>query len=152
RIAAIDAVTGMASAWSQNAFTTEVLSVHASSSAIYVGWNGTIGSPVNRTGLAALDPATGAFTGWGPIVEHGFGVTCLLDDAGHVYAGGDFRSAGGALRHGLAALDETTGQLIGGPTVHGAIDAIAMSADSSVIYVAGTFDSIGGVARTDAAG
>jgi hypothetical protein len=82
-----------------------------------------------------------------------------LDVAGGVvYAGGDFTSvrppgsplgSGEVARNHLAAFSASTGNLITSfdPDVNGRVLDVEVSPDGSKLYVAGSFTSIGGVAR-----
>src|SRR5919198_2048323 len=66
-----------------------------------------------------------------------------------LFVGGDFDSVGGEAHANLAALDAATGQVVSTwrADTNGAVEALAPSSDGTVLYVGGTFTSVGGVVR-----
>lgn len=108
-----------------------------------------------RANLAHVD-AAGNLTAWNPGAD--FDVLALGTDPFNpaiVYAGGMFSNAGGVPRHGLAAIDASTGAVTawnpdpqnGGLGVR--IDAILVRGSS--VLVAGRFSGFGGVTRNNLA-
>ena len=107
----------------------------------------------SRNGAAELAAASGAVSGWAPrpdisVAEDdsGNGVTALAATAGQVLIGGDFTTAGGVARHGLAEIDPKTGKPTGwAPVVNG--NVMAFAADATRVFLIGSFTRFGGTAR-----
>jgi len=109
-----------------------------------------------RGGGAAFDLTTGALLAWDPQLNVQPGVrapTVVAVVGSTAFVGGNFTTASGTARQGLAAVDATTGALLGAP-------APALSANGNVsvflasggtLYIGGGFTSIGGVARVNLA-
>ena len=109
RIAAIDATTGLATAWNPVA-SDVVQSIVVSGSTIYVGGHfGFIGGqPRNR--IAALDAGTGLATAWNPNAGAiNTAVRSLAISGSRVFVGGWFSTLGGQTRKLLGAVDITSG-------------------------------------------
>src|SRR5207247_1240249 len=106
RLAALDAVTGRATAWYPGADST-VRALVVGDSTVYVGgsFSSAGGQPRNR--IAALDRATGGAIDWDPDAggRPRPDVYALALGGSSLYVGGDFTVIGGALRVDLAALD-----------------------------------------------
>jgi len=154
RIAALDRTTGQATSWNPSA-TGNVYALAISGDTVYAGGNfGTIGGR-QRNRIAALDALTGTATNWNPDAGPHYSpahVHALAVSGQRIYAGGHFFSIGGQTRHGIAALDSTTGeatnwdpnaQFFGGYS--GEVDALAVSGQT--VYAGGHFNSIGGKTR-----
>lgn len=115
-IAAIDASTGLAGAWNPNA-DAGVDSIVLTASTAYIG--GTfkhVGGLARGLG-AQVDLATGAPTAFdaqgGSATVPSPNISALaLGSDGSVYASGDFDSAGGLARNGVAALDPASGNAL----------------------------------------
>ena len=129
---------------------------------VYVGgslWS--VGGEL-RNGLAAIDVRSGALTPWNlhpvrpdfpwyqpPIVS------ALALRGGVLYAAGCFEKIGGQLRHGLAAIDASTGALLpwapdpegGSPYTY--LNTLLVVGSS--VYVGGNFTSVGGAERNELA-
>src|SRR5213079_1322314 len=104
------------------------------------------GGSFNRR-LAALDAASGAVSGWDPMIPGGT-VRAVAATAGGVFAGGTFDGANAVPRAGLAALD-STGAVVGNwhPAVSdGGVRALALN--GSQLYLGGTFTAIDGTPRS----
>ena len=72
-----------------------------------------------------------------------------LDDTA-LYIGGTFTSVGGQTRNRIAALDRTTGALLGwNPNASNTV--MALHVDDSTVYLGGRFATVGGVAKPYAA-
>ena len=150
-LAAIDARTGVATAWSPPALGPHVegdpaplcTSITASERTVYFGgWFNSVGGQP-RAFAAAVDAETGALTDWEP--KPNALVWALAAAGGAVYVGGDF-TAIGAWRHraGVAAIDATTGALKPwNPNPDGAV-VTALAVDRGRVFVSGDFTTIGG--------
>lgn len=131
-----------------------ILSLAASGSIVYAGGGFISIGGQARNYIAALNAADGSATAFNPNPN---GTPNAIGVSGSaVYFGGQFSSLGGVLRNSLAALNAADGT----PTpwdAHGEgmngnyafVNALAVSA--SAVYVGGSFTTIGGQARTNAA-
>ena len=139
-LAAIDATTGMATAWNPGAsgpsdFTLiNVLKVH--NTTVYAGGRFTTIGGQSRERLAALSTTTGAANAWNPAPDG------TVNDAGDQWhdclVGGQYTAIGGQNRNNLAAVDTTTGSANGwNPDPNGFITALALTGNT--LYVGGTF-------------
>jgi len=144
RIAALDATTGVATAWNPNP-NGGVGTLVVSGSTVYVGGSFTNIGGQDRNRIAALNVATGNATAWNP--DANFSVRALTVSGSTVYAGGEFSTIGGVRRGEIAALDATTGAARAwNPDVCcGSVEAIAVS--GSTLYAGGNFTIIGGNVR-----
>jgi hypothetical protein len=146
-LAALSTTTGELFPWDPNA-NWPVYAVARGGSTIYVGgvFQRLGGQP--RRGMAAVDAVTGALLPWNPDTDSGI-VEALLVAGNTVYVGGAFNQIGGQPRRSLAALDAVTGAAtawnpdptqwdIVNPRIRGLVLA------DSVLYVGGSFASIGG--------
>jgi hypothetical protein len=167
-LAALDPTTATATSWNPEASgssaTTTAIAV--SGSTVYVGGAFTQVGGQPRNGLAALDATTATATAWNPDPNvtsgvNGFFLGQQVDTVAaagsQVLAGGSFTSVGGVARKDLAAIDTTTGEATAwNPAVEPAFPLMtvpidAISAAGGVIYVGGSFSSVGGQPRTDLA-
>jgi len=152
-IAALDATTGLATAWnpglSGDGFLPFVSALAISGSTVYVGGQFTGIGGAERHNIGALDATTGLATTWNP--SAGGGVYALAISGSSVYAGGRFESLGGVERQSIAALDATTGLPtawnpgLSGDQDYPFVSALAIS--GSTVYVGGQFTGIGGADR-----
>ncbi len=155
-IAALDAGSGLATAWNPSADGT-VRAFAVTGSTVYAGGNFTSIGGQNRHGIAALNASSGAATTWNPNPVNGVSdgtVNALVISGSTIYAGGDFTSIGGQTRNGIAALNASGAVTAWNPDAtwgdwQGSIAAIAVS--GSTVYVGGDFDFIGGQTRNDIA-
>jgi hypothetical protein len=145
-IAALDATTGLATAWNPNA-SQSVEALAVSGSTVYAGGVfGTIGG-LTRRGLAALDAVTGVPTAWDWNPTGPARVEVLAVSGSIVYAGGLFGTLGGQTRHNVAALDDVTGAALAwDPDANDLVDAIDVS--GATVYVGGLFTVINGQPQT----
>jgi hypothetical protein len=150
-IAALDATSGLATAWNPSAlnassdYPSRVNALMLVGLRLYVGGSlGTIGGQP-RSGLAALDTATGAATAWAPAAAPSE-VRALQVSGGQVFVGGEFSSVGGQRRSNIAALDVATGAATAwNPGADSDVTALALG--DGVLYVGGGFNHIAGVER-----
>ena len=166
-LAALDPVTGVATAWNPSATffldpsVGRIEAMELSGNTLYVGGLfHQVGNQVRRC-IAALDATTGNASAWAPEskgdaymflgILDGYGeISALKLSGGLLYAAGSFTNIGGQTRSGLAALDLTTGAATAwDPDPDGSVFAIEASCDT--IYVAGYFGSIGGRTRANIA-
>lgn len=130
---------------------------------VYVGGNLWSVDGQLRNGLAAIDVRTGALEPWDlhpvrpdfpryttpPIVSS----LALRGDV--LYAAGCFETIGGRVRHGLAAIDASSGALLpwapdpagGPPYTH--VNTLLVVGSS--VYIGGNFTSVGGAERNNLA-
>lgn len=155
-LAAVDAVTGMVLPWDPNAASyfdgySPVYAIAKRQDALYLGGTFTEMGGQQRLGLACVDAITGVLSPWNPGTDNSFVATLLLGD-GVLYVGGAFGSIGGQPRKALAAVDLETGQptawypaLTEWDVIDPRVRALALV--DSVLYVGGSFASIGGQPR-----
>ncbi|HEY2952637.1 MAG TPA: immunoglobulin domain-containing protein, partial [Verrucomicrobiae bacterium] len=152
RIAAVDRLTGQATAWDPNA-DNDVLTLLLAGRIIYAGGKFNEIGGQHREFLAALDTDSGRATLWNPRADTG--VSGLAIAQGTMLAGGAL-GPGGKVRKNLAAFDTRTGrpldwspQVSGGTTnnatLNEGVNAIALS--NNVLYVGGYFTNINGQLR-----
>ena len=146
-IAALDAISGLATAWNPGADNI-VFALAVSGSTVYAGgYFGTIGGQ-SRSHIAALDATSGLATTWNPGASSL--VYALAVSGSTVYAGGVFTSIGGQGRGRIAALDATTGLATAwNPGADGQVQTLAVS--GSTVQAGGEFTSIGGQSRSNLA-
>ena len=154
-IAAVDAVTGIATNWNPNATGYEygiVSALVVSGSTVYAGGFFTNIGGQSRNAIATLDSATGAATSWDPhpsgggAVNYPTHVSALAVFGSTVYAGGLFTMVGGETRNNVAAIDAVTGAATSwNPNADGYVFDLAVS--GSTVYAGGYFTSIGGQSR-----
>lgn len=168
-LGAVDTVTGKVTGWNPDVSDGEypvVLSLAVSGSKVYVGGHFNRIGGQSRSGLAALDAATGQATAWNPnpvtaattqqpstYAE----VQSLAVSGSTVYVGGYFTSIGGQPRNGLAALDAATGKAtawnaypssaITASNPGGRTEIRGLQVAGSTVYVLGDFILIGGQSR-----
>lgn len=143
-VAAFDLDTGDLDAWSPDVAGPPGTTVQVEDSRIYVGGSFTLehADRVYRN-LIALDRATGALLPWA--VTTGGPVQAMAQSNGRLYVGGDFETASGVDRQGLAAFDVQNGTLLDwAPRLSAQVNAHvrALQADADRLYVGGTFNSV----------
>jgi len=155
RIAAVDAATGIATAWNPNAtgaIISQILDLVVSGSTVYVGgFFDTIGGQA-RNNLAALDANLNLnnATAWNP--SSNGTVNCLAISGTTVYVGGTFTNIGGQPRNRIAALNTTVdvnNATAWNPNASAFIYSIAVS--GTTVYACGFFNTIGGQTRNNIA-
>ena len=151
-LAAVDAVTGVATPWNPNIFEGEVKALTLVGSVVYAGGSfeqvGLVGQETIRLNLAAFDVSSGAAAPWNPSVRgvNGDVVYSLQMSDDVVYVGGRFDEVGGQARHNLAAVDRATG-LASGFDMPTNDTVFTLFDDSLRLYVWGLFTTIGGEPR-----
>jgi hypothetical protein len=155
RIAAIDATTGLATAWNPGVDTGPATHVHdiaVSGSTVYIGGFFTAVGGQSRNNIAALDAAinTNNATAWNP---NSTGTVDALAISGSIlYAGGTFTSIGGQPRNRIAALNtavNTNNATAWNPDASAFVYSLAVS--GTTVYVSGFFTTIGGQTRNNIA-
>ena len=152
-LAGLNAADGTATAFDPSP-AQNILSLAAAGSIVYAGGGFTSIGGQPRNYIAALNAADGSATAFNPNPN---GTPNAIGVSGSaVYFGGQFSSLGGVARNSLAAINAADGT----PTswdAHGEgmngnyalVNALAVS--ESAVFVGGTFATIGGQARTNAA-
>jgi hypothetical protein len=104
-----------------------------------------------RSGLAALNAATGALdAGFNPKPSAGGVETMVLTASGRLLLGGGFTAIGAMTRNRLAAVNATTGALdtAWAPSADGTVHTLRLSADGTKVFVGGAFTNIGSSVRS----
>ena len=147
-LAALNATTGLATAWNPDAGDSNVKALAVSGGTVYAGGDFNRIGRQKRYCLAALDATTGLATAWNPNLNQDIdnAVNALAVSNGTVVVGGRFQYLNGQARGRVAALNPTTGAPTSwNPDADGPVNAMALSGD--IIYVGGAFHHIGGKAR-----
>ncbi len=151
-IAALDATTGLATAWNPNAgggtYYTTVGALAVSGTTVYAGGGFTTIGGQTRNYIAALDAETGLATAWDPNANDG--VSTLAVSGTTVYAGGGFSTIGGQTRNHVAALDAGTG-LANAWNPNADSNVYTLSVSGTTVYAGGGFSTIGGQTRNNIA-
>ena len=153
-IAAIDAVTGLATNWDPQADNGSwVQTIALGQQTIYVGGGfGVIGGAIRPT-IAELRKSNGQATNWNANAngDPSADIRSIVLDGGILYVGGwFFGTMGGQPRTGLAALDANTGQATAwNPSPNSTVCSVAIS--GGMVYAGGGFTSIGGQPRNNIA-
>ena len=118
---------------------------------LYAGGDFTRVDGQSRSRLAAFDVSSGALTSWAPTTDGK--VHSLVASSSYVYAGGTFGMANTVGRRNLTAFNATSGNVRTGflPVVNSTVYSVALSADSTTLYLAGAFTSVNGDAGRNAA-
>ena len=151
-LAAVDAMTGLATPWNPNIFEGEIKALTVAGSVVYAGGSfeqvGLVGQDAIRFNLAAFDAGSGFPTPWNPSVRgiNGDVVSALQMSDGLIYVGGSFEGVGGQARQNLALVERATGDVTTwnlpvNDTVFTFFD------DGRRLYLGGLFTAIGGQAR-----
>lgn len=151
-LAAIDGQTGEITGWNPGADNTvTVLRIHQDT--LYVGGGFTTIAGQPRTRIAALDLASGTAAPWSIGADAAVHALAAADNL--LYVGGRFSEIGGQTRNLLAAIDLNDGTVTDwdpAPSYalsFGMIQSVVV--DEDVLYVGGTFDTIGGESRNGVA-
>jgi len=121
-------------------------------STVYVAGEFTAVNGFFRSNLAAVNRITGMATSWNPAAD---ALTHYIEVAdGMAYVAGNFTRIGGARRQFFAQLDtlvDIDSATNWDPGPDGTIEAVAVDPLKQVVYVAGSFNSIGGQLRRNIA-
>jgi hypothetical protein len=151
-LAAIDLTTGKVTDWNPSP-DKEVfgLAVSPDESLIYVAGQFNDIDGVIRRKLAALDAVTGAPTAWHPIPSAKVNSVEVVGST--VYVGGAFLTVGGEDTPYLAAIDAVTGDADPSwdPSPNDGVKVIDVSPDGSKVYFGGSFTTVDGQPRLNAA-
>lgn len=118
-VAAIDAATGLATAWNPNsdAFITE-LALDAVGGRVYATGDFTQVGGQPRNTLAAINTADGLAAAWNPAPNGAARTLSIHPTTGSILVGGlDFTQIGGQYRANFATLDPGTGNALGAARV-----------------------------------
>jgi hypothetical protein len=141
-LAAVDAITGTATATFDPNVNAGINAMSLSGTTLYLGGGfTTVNGTTARNHLAAVDITTGTATSWNPSADQTvYGLDISGADVG---VGGTFVSVNPQARNNLAALDATTGQLTSwNPDADGPV--LALLASGSTIYAGGHFANVNG--------
>ena len=153
-IAALDTVTGLATAWAPK-INGPLINMALSNNGLYVGGMFSKVGNDARNAIAEIDTSTGLATSWNPnaSLSNGYSpwVGAFAVQGSIVYAGGSFDTIGTKARSGLAALDASTGVATDwNPNVGSAYasdyyhpSVCALAATDAVVYAGGDFTSVG---------
>lgn len=103
-----------------------------------------------RSGLAALNAATGALeSSFNPSPSAGGVETMALTAGGRLLVGGGFTAIGSTTRNRLAALNAATGALdtAWAPNADGTVHTLRLTGDGTKVFVGGAFTAIGDSVR-----
>lgn len=103
---------------------------------------------VVRNNILAYDLTTGALkTSFNPNLNAQAYAIAAAPDGSRIYVGGDFTSVGGTAKSRVAALDPTTGVMIGSFAARTDGSVRALAATASTVYIGGSFSSVNGTSR-----
>ena len=145
--AAINLETGALLPWDPNTNNT-VQAIAVSGSTVYLGGTfGTVGGKTHAR-VAAVDAATGAAVQTFKAKTNGEVMSLAVGPSG-LYLGGSFTQADKVAHNYLAEVDLSTGALVSGwnGTASAKVNAVALSADATRLFVAGTFTALDGAAQ-----
>jgi hypothetical protein len=139
-VAALDPRTGAVTDWEPNVSGDEVtaLAMDASQTTLYIAGDISEVGGQRRDRLAGIDVRSGSVTGWDPPALGDIYVLAR-GGAGAIFAGGKIAFVGGSRRHGLASLTPDGAITEWDPALAGTVRALALSPDSSKLYVGGAF-------------
>lgn len=147
-LAAFDLATGALLPTFAGGTDGAVKAISYNGSRLFVGGSFlTIGGQ-SRSRLAELDPSTGATlalnrSAWSTV----FALTATSDT---LYIGGSFSNIGGVAATRLAALDLATNTIKTNfsPAIDNTVQALALSADKTKLFIGGIFTTVGGAAHS----
>jgi hypothetical protein len=115
----------------------------------YIGGGFSKVGDVTRNRIARILSDGTVDPNWYPSNGANDSVRTIVVGDNYIYVGGGFSTIGGSSRYNLAALNKTTGEVITGwnANVSFSGDVYTLSLSSSVLYLGGTFTSIGGNTR-----
>ena len=126
------------------------LAVSPDGTRLFVGGFFTKMAGAPRSGLAALNAATGALdAAFDPAPSAGGVETMALTASGRLLLGGGFTKIGATTRNRLAAVNAATGALDAwAPSADGTVHTLRPTGDGAKVYVGGAFANIGDSARS----
>ena len=141
-IAAVDATTGALITGFKTTVNAGVRGITLANGQLYLG--GTFTAP--RSFAASVNPTTGAFnSAWAPVTDGPVDtITATADGSNKIVLGGAFNTLNSASSSAIGAVSPTSGATLPwawhGPTRSGThpFDVVALTADSSGVYAAGT--------------
>jgi hypothetical protein len=158
-LAALDATTGLATAWDPNiGGRVRALAISSDGQTLYLGGEFNTVGEVAHDFLAAVDTVTGLPAAWDADANDVVLALAISHDGTKLFAGGWFTLIGGQSRLGVALIDPATG--LADPTWQadtelgiggGGIYSLAITADDATLYAGGIFEGIDGVSRDDLA-
>jgi PKD repeat protein len=109
RIAAYSTATGALITTFKPIMSSQVNSIVATNTTVYVGGIFTSAAGQTRDRLAAFNASDGSLTAWNPNADANVNAMVLTPDGSRLIVGGAFQNVGGQAEYGLAAIDATTG-------------------------------------------
>jgi hypothetical protein len=143
--------TGTGAATTVTVGSVMTLAVSPDGARLFAGGFFTKMAGVARSGLAALDAATGALDlAFNPAPSAGGVETMALTASGRLLLGGGFTKIGATTRNRLAAVNSTTGALdtTWAPSADGIVHTLRLSPDGTKVFVGGAFANIGSSVRS----
>ncbi|MGH9008268.1 MAG: hypothetical protein ACRDYF_00295, partial [Acidimicrobiia bacterium] len=143
--------TGTGAAATVTVGSVMTLAVSPDGTRLFAGGFFTKMAGVARSGLAALNAATGALdAAFNPAPSAGGVETMALTASGRLLLGGEFTKIGATTRNRLAAVDAATGALdtAWAPSADGIVHTLRLSPDGTKVYVGGAFANMGASARS----
>ena len=145
-LAAIDATTGELLSWGSGA-SSGVQALSAVGDTLFVGGEFRTIHGVQRSSLAAVSASTGEVLPWAvtfagsPFAQGTPYVSCIEQDGGRLYIGGDFNAIEGVATGSFAAIERATARLVPGsyPVGYGTTDILV---HGGRIYVSGPFSAV----------
>jgi hypothetical protein len=143
--------TGTGAAATLTVGSVMTLAVSPDGTRLFAGGFFTSMAGTARSGLAALNAATGALdVAFNPAPSAGGVETMALTPAGRLLLGGGFTKIGATTRNRLAAVNAATGALDTAwvPSADGTVHTLRLSADGTKVFVGGAFANIGASTRS----
>jgi hypothetical protein len=129
---------------------SQVYALAVSGSDLYVGGGFTTAGGIRANNIAKWDGSSWSVLGSGMLGEGTDGggpvVSALAVSGGTLYAGGDFKTAGGVAANGIAKWNGSSWSALGSGGLNGGVSALAVS--GSDLYAGGGFTTAGGVVTT----
>ncbi len=148
-VAAINTLNGDTSSW-KPAIGGMVYKIYPDSEAIFIGGKFTTVNGSARTNVASVD-TNGLLQSFNPVLAGGEAVRDIVTSRGSVFLGGFFSTFNGQFRYNLAKLNKSTGTMTASFNANcPALGYVySMLLHDSVLYVGGSFTSMGGQSRTN---
>ena len=151
-IAAIDAATGVPTAWDPNPDSNvQSLAISPDNSILYMGghFRSLVGGTIKRVYGAAVTLDTGVPTNWDPFLEWDIYTFSFCPDSSKMFIGGNFYYVNAQERNNLAAINVKTGRFTSwNPDSDNEVNVLALSSDGATVYAGGNFTSFNGSAVT----